>query len=382
MLNYNNRNYIENGEITELAKKISKKLTDLHPLDIETTLSTYTHIYRHKFATDSVISPDRLFNHVPSKENTVRCIHLNTKCIPVAYQDFDINDRYITEMEPKDIYIESLNHNTKNIALIVPRDITFREVDFLKELTSDMEKFDMLVLDVGFSHVYSTLKQNDDSYYFALGQGIEKTYHFEPVESNITYLPTLKEEVYSNIANEIKISEKDFDEILDHAVVENIKATLPFINEIDAMKLSSSFKELSQKKQEHFGIATFSKGNLVSVENLFIGSSNRSVVTHHEVMGKILKDKADGFIAFHNHPSGCHEKSSADEMVHRKLNKISHSLDIINIDNLIIGDNGLTSSIFEDNEVEKYMEINELEVKENYLFLQDDEIMDILDRIK
>ncbi|MEY2633508.1 MAG: hypothetical protein RIR00_2162 [Pseudomonadota bacterium] len=134
-------------------------------------------------------------------------------------------------------------------------------------------------------------------------------------------------------------------------------ATVPGIGEAKAAQLKASFelarRALSQElmQRDNFsapeqvrrwlrlrlaGLAheTFlalwldSQNRLIAHEELFRGTLNQTGVYPREVVKSALAHNAAAVIFAHNHPSGVHEPSSADQIITERLQK---SLDLIDV---------------------------------------------------
>lgn len=108
----------------------------------------------------------------------------------------------------------------------------------------------------------------------------------------------------------------------------------------DNAKLKRSLKIGYQYDwQESFGvIACDSDGKVVSVNELFKGSPNASIVDIKVFTKELLsKEDVSKVAVFHNHPSGRPEPSLEDMNVTRGLKEVSEKLDIQLLDHFIVG---------------------------------------------
>ena len=85
------------------------------------------------------------------------------------------------------------------------------------------------------------------------------------------------------------------------------------------------------------------KGNILTVEKAFVGTSSGTYVGMKELfMGAILCNAAE-IICFHNHPSGDPNPSMEDNLITKKIREAGAILDIPMRDHIILGENGYYS---------------------------------------
>ena len=91
--------------------------------------------------------------------------------------------------------------------------------------------------------------------------------------------------------------------------------------------------------QESFGIiACDSDGKVVSVNELFKGSPNASIVDKKVFTKELLsREDVSKVAVFHNHPSGIPEPSTEDKNVTKDLKRISEKLDVQLLDHFVVG---------------------------------------------
>lgn len=91
--------------------------------------------------------------------------------------------------------------------------------------------------------------------------------------------------------------------------------------------------------QESFGvIACDSDGKVVSVNELFKGSPNASIVDKKVFTKELLsREDVSKVAVFHNHPSGIPEPSAEDKNVTKGLKRISEKLGVQLLDHFIVG---------------------------------------------
>ncbi len=101
--------------------------------------------------------------------------------------------------------------------------------------------------------------------------------------------------------------------------------------------------QLRDKTQEVFcGMFLDSQNQLITFEELFVGTLTTAAVYPREVVKKALKHHANSVIFAHNHPSGQSQPSDADIAITNTLKKALALIDIEVLDHFIVG-NEVTS---------------------------------------
>ena len=104
----------------------------------------------------------------------------------------------------------------------------------------------------------------------------------------------------------------------------------------DAANLLSA--EMSGFEQEHLRVLLLNTRNeVMSVEEIYIGNVNSSVVRPAEVFRPGIRSNATSLIAVHNHPSGDPSPSAADISITRDLYDAGKLLGMELLDHLVIG---------------------------------------------
>lgn len=80
------------------------------------------------------------------------------------------------------------------------------------------------------------------------------------------------------------------------------------------------------------------KNQILSIEEISIGSLNASIVHPREVFSPAIRKSANAVVLVHNHPSGNPEPSSEDQRVTRRLTEAGQLMGIHVLDHLVIGD--------------------------------------------
>lgn len=95
---------------------------------------------------------------------------------------------------------------------------------------------------------------------------------------------------------------------------------------------------------EEFWIMTLNRKNAVIAEHrISEGGITATIVDQRKIFRFALDDRSTGIILFHNHPSGNHQPSSADDSLTKKLSEAGKLLDINVLDHLIITQNAYYS---------------------------------------
>lgn len=108
-------------------------------------------------------------------------------------------------------------------------------------------------------------------------------------------------------------------------------------------KISSTYQVASEFRkrmkrwgQEHFMVIFLDNGNnIISVETMYIGTVNCSLVSTREVFIEALKKEAVKIIIGHNHPSGSVKPSPEDISLTKKFSEAGKLLNIELLDHVI-----------------------------------------------
>lgn len=88
---------------------------------------------------------------------------------------------------------------------------------------------------------------------------------------------------------------------------------------------------------EMFGIVLLtSQHEVIEVVEMFRGTVDRTAVYPREVVMEVLTKKAAYVILFHNHPSGCPDKSVSDQALTCELKKALALIDVEVLDHFVI----------------------------------------------
>ena len=96
--------------------------------------------------------------------------------------------------------------------------------------------------------------------------------------------------------------------------------------------------------REHFNVVLLdTKNQLLSIENISIGTLNASIVHPRDVFRVAIKKNSNAIILLHNHPSGDPEPSNEDIRITERLVEVGNLVGIKVLDHIIIGDNRYVS---------------------------------------
>ena len=102
--------------------------------------------------------------------------------------------------------------------------------------------------------------------------------------------------------------------------------------------------EMRYLNKEYFKIAILdTKNQILSIENISVGTLNASIVHPRDVFKVAIKRNANSIILIHNHPSGDTKPSGEDISITNRLIDAGNLLGIRVLDHIIIGDNTFIS---------------------------------------
>lgn len=116
--------------------------------------------------------------------------------------------------------------------------------------------------------------------------------------------------------------------------LEKIKITSP-------MSIANIYMgEMRFLNKEHFRIILLdTKNQIITTEEISIGTLNASIVHPRDVFKVAIKKNANSIILIHNHPSGDTRPSREDINVTLRLEEVGKIVGINVLDHIIIGDN-------------------------------------------
>lgn len=257
-------------------------------------------------------------NKMPGK-NEVVSVFCSTKNEPLHVSRFDMNNA----SNFKNTLKESLNAGAVSM-FYVSNKANSRDVDM--EIRNYFKTFDIQVID-GFQYdeMDKTITSNKESIAY-------------PIENNIP-MNNVAEKDMDNMyhENDNVTTYGNFDEFTSYFARQEITG-LDVVK--DNLTVKKSLKAGYQYDwQESFGvIACDEDGRVVSVNELFKGSPNASIVDKKVFAKEILsRDNISRVAVFHNHPSGNPEPSMEDMKVTKGLKSLSEKVDIQLLDHFVIG---------------------------------------------
>lgn len=103
--------------------------------------------------------------------------------------------------------------------------------------------------------------------------------------------------------------------------------------------VSKIFEDMKYLKKEHFRVLLLDvKNQVISVEEISIGTLNSAIVHPRDVFKVAIKKNANAMILIHNHPSGDTAPSGEDIKITERLLEVGDVVGIKVLDHLIIGD--------------------------------------------
>jgi DNA repair protein RadC len=105
-------------------------------------------------------------------------------------------------------------------------------------------------------------------------------------------------------------------------------------------------KFIRDEHKEHFvALLLNSKGGLIGVRTIHIGTVNLSVVGPREVFREAVRENAVSVIVGHNHPSGDPTPSPEDINITHRLRAVGEMLDIPVLDHVVVASRGFVSLV-------------------------------------
>ncbi len=98
-------------------------------------------------------------------------------------------------------------------------------------------------------------------------------------------------------------------------------------------------EEMRYQKKEYMKLLLLNiKCNLISIEDISVGSLNASIVHPREVFNPAIRKSSASVIMVHNHPSGDPTPSSEDVAITARINEAGKLIGIELVDHIILGD--------------------------------------------
>lgn len=103
-------------------------------------------------------------------------------------------------------------------------------------------------------------------------------------------------------------------------------------------------EQMRYLKKEYFKVVLLdTKNQIISIEEISVGSLNASIVHPREVFNVAIRKSANSIILVHNHPSGDPTPSKEDIDITHRLVEAGYIIGIRVLDHIIIGDNKYVS---------------------------------------
>lgn len=103
-------------------------------------------------------------------------------------------------------------------------------------------------------------------------------------------------------------------------------------------------EDMRYLKKEHMKLVLLNiKCNLISVEEISVGSLNASIVHPREVFNPAIRKSSASIIMVHNHPSGDPTPSNEDKAITARIDEAGKLIGIELADHIIIGDGRFVS---------------------------------------
>lgn len=135
------------------------------------------------------------------------------------------------------------------------------------------------------------------------------------------------------------------DEVV-HAAFCIMEAKMADAENFTSPEIASNYLRLrlGQSEREIFCVLFLNSNHqLISAEDLFLGTIDQASVYPREVVKRALQLNASSCILSHNHPSGNTTPSDADRNITRRLQEALQLVAVSVIDHIIVGPGGSTS---------------------------------------
>lgn len=124
-------------------------------------------------------------------------------------------------------------------------------------------------------------------------------------------------------------------ELLERAEIMKMK-NAPVVSSSDEVRRYLGM-HLAGKEREVFGALLLdTRHRLLGVEDIFLGSIDRTMVYPREVAKCCLRYNAAAVVLYHNHPSGNAEPSSSDRELTERLNNVLQEIDVRLLDHVVV----------------------------------------------
>ncbi|MCY4059244.1 MAG: DNA repair protein RadC [Gammaproteobacteria bacterium] len=124
-------------------------------------------------------------------------------------------------------------------------------------------------------------------------------------------------------------------ELLERAEMAKMK-NAPVVSSSDEVRRYLGM-HLAGEEREVFGALLLdTRHRVLGVEDIFLGSIDRTMVYPREVAKCCLRHNAAAVVLFHNHPSGNAEPSPSDRELTERLNSVLNEIDVRLLDHVVV----------------------------------------------
>lgn len=124
-------------------------------------------------------------------------------------------------------------------------------------------------------------------------------------------------------------------ELLERAEMAKMKDA-PVVSSSDEVRRYLGM-HLAGEEREVFGALLLdTRHRVLGVEDIFLGSIDRTMVYPREVAKCCLRHNAAAVVLFHNHPSGNAEPSPSDRELTERLNSVLNEIDVRLLDHVVV----------------------------------------------
>ncbi|MGO3752026.1 MAG: JAB domain-containing protein [Peptoniphilaceae bacterium] len=330
----------------ELYEKMKERVDEMSPL-LEFFEYGKLNIGNKEEAITSPFELTRALDKIttPTKDGA-RVVFVDTKNRPIHLSKMRLSQK----SDIKRTLAEGLNAGGARIFLAVHQDSTLSKIEEFEAIANNirLKVLDRFTYDPDKKSYESSLDSSNEYYVDDKPEFIK--------EENLKKQPN-----YSN--------EDKFNEYAEFFAKKEIKGLNIIDNRKDVMeKMKLGYQ---YEKSEVLGYIGYDKNNdIKSLNTLFRGGVDSSIVDNRVIMRELLKEDLKGFILYHNHPSGTTTPSREDIGSTNVVKDMAQALDIELADHFIVGKENVYS--FMENEQAKIFDESEygkniMMIKENKL---------------
>lgn len=288
-------------------------------------------------------------------DKSLRIAYLNNKNNVIAYRDFDIDKKEITYDIFNDILCDSTKLLAKSLAVTVNRKLHRDEYYSLMDIRENLYDIGFEIKDIVgiYKQDFYSHEKNQDKFYDYMIDNEQE--NFKKINSSLHMCKTRN--LYSYMKNELRnkycISELK-QAISDEIIHDKLKKIYSFLSDNDLRKITKSISNQELNQYEELHLISLKKGKIIEIDSLFKGQLDKVFIEQKIIMNKLLSNESDGFIVYHNHPSGVPKESKQDIKFSESLNRMSQLYNITYIDHFIIGQGNLTFDVGNQNNITNY----------------------------